>query len=89
MKIRNGFVSNSSSSSFVIAKCYLNEQQIDAIKKAHSKWVDEGRYFGDSGQFLEEDENYISFEVYNIYTEFMKMCKENGIEKDKIFFTEM
>ena len=32
MKIRNGFVSNSSSSSFVILKKYLSEEQIKKIK---------------------------------------------------------
>ena len=32
MKVRNGFVSNSSSSSFVIAKSKLNNKQIEAIK---------------------------------------------------------
>jgi hypothetical protein len=31
MKIRNGFVSNSSSSSFVIAKGFLSQYQIDKI----------------------------------------------------------
>jgi len=32
MKIRMGFVSNSSSSSFIIKKKFLTEEQIDAIK---------------------------------------------------------
>jgi len=33
MKIRNGFVSNSSSSSFIIAKSYMTNEQIDGFKK--------------------------------------------------------
>jgi hypothetical protein len=33
MKIRNGFVSNSSSSSFIINKKYLSVEQIDLIKR--------------------------------------------------------
>ena len=32
MKIRNGFVSNSSSSSFIIRKCVISEHQMDLIK---------------------------------------------------------
>ncbi|MFA5745624.1 MAG: hypothetical protein WCX79_00285 [Candidatus Paceibacterota bacterium] len=32
MKTRHGFISNSSSSSFIISKQFLNELQIDAIK---------------------------------------------------------
>ena len=33
MKIRNGFVSNSSSSSFCIAKCYMTTEQIDEFRR--------------------------------------------------------
>lgn len=32
MKVRNGFVSNSSSSSFIISKQYLYQEQIDKIR---------------------------------------------------------
>ena len=32
MKIRNGFVSNSSSSSFIISKSVLSQEQIEAIR---------------------------------------------------------
>jgi hypothetical protein len=34
MKIRNGFVSNSSSASFVISKADITEEQLDMIKRA-------------------------------------------------------
>jgi hypothetical protein len=46
MKIRSGFVSNSSSSSFVVTKNMITEEQIEAIKyhvnyaKEHLKWND-------------------------------------------------
>ena len=40
MKIRNGFVSNSSSSSFVINKHFLSQDKIDKIKN-HIKYSNE------------------------------------------------
>ena len=52
MKIRNGFVSNSSSSSFVIAKEALTEEQIDKLleysknKENYDRWtITKEKYF--------------------------------------------
>jgi hypothetical protein len=45
MKSRNGFVSNSSSSSFVLYKEGMTEKQIESIRR----WVEEiGAYSGDN-----------------------------------------
>jgi len=41
MKIRQGFVSNSSSQSFVIAKCYMTEEQIQQFGDWLSKMYDD------------------------------------------------
>ena len=38
MKIINGFISNSSSSSFVIAKCYMTKEQIKEFGDMLAKW---------------------------------------------------
>lgn len=40
MKVRHGFVSNSSSSSFIIEKQHLTDSQIDKIKR-HSELANE------------------------------------------------
>jgi len=58
MKVRIGFVSNSSSSSFVISKAVLTREQIDAIKN-HIGYAQE--YFpqiewADKDQYWEVDE---------------------------------
>ena len=41
VKIRQGFVSNSSSSSFCIAKCYMTDDQIAKFKKLMSEKFDD------------------------------------------------
>jgi hypothetical protein len=44
MKLRSGFVSNSSSCSFCIAKCYMTEQQVEQFRSV-LKDPDSDSYF--------------------------------------------
>ena len=88
MKIRKGFVSNSSSTSFVICKSFLTNKQIKAISDAHLKWGSEGTYFGDNGDHFEEDDNYIAFEAYAIHDKVIKLCEKIGVDTTKIFWIE-
>ena len=88
MKVRHGFVSNSSSSSFVICKEFLTEKQIGAIDIWYNVERDMDVYPGDDGACFNEDDNYISAEVRNIHSDFVKMCKKNDIDMTKMFWIE-
>ena len=87
MKIRNGFVSNSSSSSFVIPKDKLTEEQIQLIfnhsseASKHSEYYDFGNIY-DSWS-ISESEFYISghcfmdnFDMYEYLINYLKIKKE-------------
>ena len=87
MKIRNGFVSNSSSSSFVIPKDKLTYEQIELIRNhsteasKHSEYSDFGNIY-DSWD-ISESEYYISgycfmdnFDMYEYLINYLKIKKE-------------
>lgn len=77
MKIRNDFVTNSSSSSFIISKKHLDEDQIEAIREHAELGKALGMWTSWSFEWdINENEDFISgytsmdnFSMYNFFEE--------------------
>ena len=92
MKFRTGFVSNSSSSSFMIPRRYVSDDQLEKIYNhmSHGKIHDD--YYGFVGCYddynswgIGDDENYVtgsaSMDNFSMYTYLTKFL---GINEDVI-----
>lgn len=61
MKIRNGFVSNSSSSSFIIGRQFLTKEQISKLKELYNKDSANNKIYDDNGTIFDVSKNYVYF----------------------------
>ena len=86
MKIRKGFVSNSSSTSFVIAKDYLTNKQYDKLKEWYHSFQDSDQSMGDNGWYWEEKECYVGGEIYRVKGDFDDLCEDLGIKPEHVFY---
>jgi hypothetical protein len=93
MKIRTCFVSNSSSSSFIVAKSYLTQKQQDGIRDWYKDLMfrannDSNIYFGENGAHWKEDDNYLGAEVHGLSDEFDDLVDNLKIDRTKLCWTE-
>jgi len=89
MRIRSGFVSNSSSSSFIIAKAYLDDGQIKGLRAGlkaiimsddmdpDEPGLEEG--WGDSGMTWQEQGKYFCIETHYVYSQISALFRKLGI----------
>lgn len=88
MKIRNGFVSNSSSSSFIIHKSYIAEKQIGRLKRIYEELSESNEISDDNGIYFKTYENYIQFNAHKGYEKIRQVLNDFGIIDDQILVIE-
>lgn len=88
MKLRTGFVSNSSSSSFIIHRSYLNDETIEKLKSLYNEGVASEQIYDENGENFRVTENYINFNGYSGLGEIFKLLRTKGVDDSKIFVVE-
>lgn len=84
MKLRGGFVSNSSSSSFVICKNFITKEQRDQLVLFYNSPEFREIAYDDNGLNIFENEKYLAFNCYGGMEELINfMIDELGLSDNE------
>ena len=91
MKTRSGFISNSSSCSFVIHRSYLTDTQIKKMETLYDKLTSdeaqesENFIYDENGTYFRVEKNYIGFNAYSTPKEWDDLIKSLKLPEGAIF----
>lgn len=91
MKVRNGFVSNSSSSSFIIGTQFLTEDQILKLEKLYIEDCANDNIYDDNGANFNISKHYIHFtgrENYKRTSGFFEYLNSLNLSDDVLYRIE-
>jgi hypothetical protein len=86
MKIRKGFVSNSSSSSFMIEKDFLTSEQIDKIKRHAELGPQYNEPYSDDPWQITETNHCLKGDVSMNNFDMDSFMKKIGVDVSKVFW---
>ncbi len=87
MKVRAGFVSNSSTCSFIIPLKFITEEQRMQIWTWYSMKA-EDTYMDDEGFSIRHDGQFLVGQIAYVVKEFLAYAEEIGIDRNDILLME-
>lgn len=88
MKVRRDFVTNSSSSSFIISKRCLNEDQIEAIREHSFLGEKLGLEYSDEPWYISENNNYITGDTFMDNFDMEEFLEKIGVKSKNVNWSE-
>ena len=88
MKVRRDFVTNSSSSSFIISKKYLDEDQIEAIREHRFLGEKLGLEYSDEPWYISENNNYITGDTFMDNFDMEEFLEKIGVKSKNVNWSE-